>query len=249
MSTLINGDTLNATITLTKQNNTVITLDTDQKYVAKDIELVVNAQSASPSFDGGALNSKGASATFTNATTSSSNTSGISILAQGTAGRDSVLYNGAVNGWVNAADNATASAAVASSTWNGTTYYLTGVNLTNGNSFNITVPDGNSTTTYNISVDNQGNVTGLGGGYVLIEDTADSHGGTIRTLTAIQVAGSQTITQNGTYDISTKASVIVDVAGGSTEYTDGDYLGYGGYIGSTIGTAKIGISKIGGTSS
>lgn len=125
----------------------------------KDIEIIIGAQEASPKFDGGALNSKGATAAFTNMTTSSTNTSGVAILAKGTAGRDAVLYNGAVNGWVTAADNASASAAVASSTWNGTTYYATGVTLTNGKQFDITVPNGNSTITFHFAVDNSGNVT------------------------------------------------------------------------------------------
>ena len=190
MSTLINGETWNGSVTLTKRDNTKITLVTDSKYVSKDIELTVNAQSASPSFDGGALNNKGASATFTNATTSNSNSSGIVILAKGTAGREPVLYNGAVNGWVNAADNTQASAAISSSTWNGTTYYLTGVTLTNNKSFNITVPEGQSTHTYTISVDSEGNVSGLGSGSVItFWDEEDTHGGLIRHIEAISLAG------------------------------------------------------------
>ena len=190
MSTLINGETWNGSVTLTKRDNTKITLVTDSKYVSKDIELTVNAQSASPSFDGGALNNKGASATFTNATTSNSNSSGIVILAKGTAGREPVLYNGAVNGWVNAADNTQASAAISSSTWNGTTYYLTGVTLTNSKSFNITVPEGQSTHTYTISVDSEGNVSGLGSGSVItFWDEEDTHGGLIRHIEAISLAG------------------------------------------------------------
>lgn len=158
--TLINGDTWHGTFTLDKQSGTVLTLDTAEQYIEKSIELTLNAQGASPAFDGGALNNKGASATFTNMTTSASNTSGIAILAKGTAGRDAVLYNGAVDGWVTASDNATASGAVASSTWDGTTYYATGVTLTNGKAFDITVPNGTSgTVTFHFAVDASGNTT------------------------------------------------------------------------------------------
>ena len=157
-----NGTLTNLTgsIQLTQREGTTITLNTNNTYVNGNITLALSAKSESPNFDGGALNSKGASATFTNMTTSDTDTSGIVILAKGTAGRDAVLYNGAVNGWVSKSDNTSASAAVASSTWNGTTYYATGVTLTNGKSFNITVPNGSSgTITFTFSVDNNGNTT------------------------------------------------------------------------------------------
>ena len=159
--------TTNATLTnlagsiqLTQQAGTIVTLNTNNKYVDGDIALTLSAKTASPSFDGGALNSKSASAAFTNMTTSNTDTSGIIILTKGTAGRDAVLYNGTVNGWVSKNDNASASAAVASSTWNGTTYYATGVTLTNGKSFSITVPNGSSgTITFHFAVDANGNTT------------------------------------------------------------------------------------------
>ena len=150
--------------TLTKQFGTVITLDTEGSYCNADIDITVNATAASPSFDGGALNNKAASATFTNASTSSTNTSGVSIQTKGSAGRDAVLYNGAVNGWVNASDNATALAAANSSEWNGAAYYLTGVTIeapASGNrTFSVTVPNGgNGTITFNFTVDSDGNTT------------------------------------------------------------------------------------------
>lgn len=158
--TLINGATLNGTFTLNKQNNTLITLDTAGKYLQKAVQLTLNAQTASPSFDGGALNNKSATATFTNATTSATNTSGVAIQAKGAAGRDALLYNGAVEGWVSANDDAVASAAVASSEWNGTTYYLTGITLGNSKTFDITVPNGaSSPVTFRFAVDASGNTT------------------------------------------------------------------------------------------
>lgn len=123
--------------TISVSQGSVITLQTAGTYIPSNIELTMNVATADPVFDGGALNSKGATATFNNITTSSTN-NGISILAKGTAGRDAVLYNGAVNGWVSKADDATASAAVASSTWNGTTYYVTGINVPVDKPFTIT---------------------------------------------------------------------------------------------------------------
>ena len=63
-----------------------------------------------------------------------------------------------------------------------------------------------------------------GGGAITIEDTPDAAGGTVRTITAIQVAGSQTITTNNTYDVTSLAQVIVNVAGsGGLVYESGTY--------------------------
>ena len=53
-------------------------------------------------------------------------------------------------------------------------------------------------------------------GSMLITDTTDTDGGTIRTITGIQVAGTTSITQNGTYDVSQYASADVSISGGAT---------------------------------
>lgn len=47
MSTLINGDTLHDTITITKQSGTVVTLGTGANYIDKNIRLTLNVQSGS----------------------------------------------------------------------------------------------------------------------------------------------------------------------------------------------------------
>ena len=59
------------------------------------------------------------------------------------------------------------------------------------------------------------------GGGVIIEDTTDSHGGTIRTITSASVVnlGTKSITSNGTYDASSDnlhgySSLTVNVPGG-----------------------------------
>lgn len=157
---LNNETTLNGVITLNKQSGTVLTLQTQQQYIDKSIQLILNAPAASFNLKGGNLNNQTAFATFNNATVSSTNTSGISIQTQGSVGRDAILYDGAVSGWVSAANNDICSPAVASSSWNGQNYYLTGVNLTNGNAFDITVPNGSgSTITFHFAVDANGNTT------------------------------------------------------------------------------------------
>lgn len=50
-----------------------------------------------------------------------------------------------------------------------------------------------------------------GGNAFLISDTTDTAGGTIRTATAIEVAGTKSITDNGTYDVTSFASADVSV--------------------------------------
>lgn len=130
---------------------------------------------ASLTFSGGALNGKAATATFVNsdnkvistASTDSYN-NGLSVLAKGTAGRAAVTYTNTA-GYIPAHTSAqNASSAVSTSTWNGTTYYLTGVKLAAPSSgiakFDITVPNGSTSDfiTFQFQVDTSGNVTVLG---------------------------------------------------------------------------------------
>lgn len=160
---LIDGDTLHGSFTLTKKTGSQLMLNTLGAHIKKAIVLTLNAQAATPAFDGGGLTNKAATAAFTNMTTSTSNTSGVAIQAKGAAGRAAVLYDGAVDGWVDKDDNAQALAASAAENWDGTTYYATGVNLTAGKAFDVTVPNGSGTVTFHFAVDSSGNVTITGG--------------------------------------------------------------------------------------
>lgn len=164
----VNDDTTGETIYIPKatfkQNNAQVLVNTAGYVKVDDQVPIFTMPTVIPTFDGGALNNKGATVTGTNVTLNdSSNTSGIVIQAKGSAGRDSVLYNGAVQGYINIADNTVANgmSTLAASEWNGTTYYLTGVELTAGKTFSITVPNGNATDkiTFVFSVDNNYNVT------------------------------------------------------------------------------------------
>ena len=63
-----------------------------------------------------------------------------------------------------------------------------------------------------------GTGSGGGGGGIIIEDTADPAGGTVRTITAVEIAGTKSITQNGTgIDVTEYAAVDVAVPTGSSK--------------------------------
>lgn len=153
---------LTGTVTLLKATGTKITFDTDQKYITKDIEITVNATTASPSFTGGVVSGT-ATASATNATISdSTNNSGVSIVAAGSATRGQVTYNGAVGGWVTKTNGAEALAAGSATALTNKTYYINGVTIpipsSGNNIFNVTVPNGNNDTiTFVFKVDSGGN--------------------------------------------------------------------------------------------
>lgn len=163
MANLTDSTNLTGTITLTKASGTKVTLDTDKKYITKDIELTINAQTASPSFTGGGVSGT-ATASATNASISSStNNSGVSIAAAASATRAQVTYNGAVGGWVTKSNGAEALAASSATALTSTTYYINGVTLTKPSSgtrtFSVVVPNGATTATFVFNVDTSGNVT------------------------------------------------------------------------------------------
>lgn len=53
--------------------------------------------------------------------------------------------------------------------------------------------------------------TASAGGAVVVTDTADSHGGTIREITAVEISGTKQITTNGIHDVTEYAAVNVAV--------------------------------------
>jgi len=162
MATLVNQDgKWTGNIQLTKQSGTAVTLATSTQYVDKPIVLNLSAKSATPTFKGGDLTDKTATGTFTNATTSTTDTSGVSLVPHASVTRSSFMYAAAVSGWVEKAINISPSGgASTSASWDGTNVYITGVTLTNGKSFDITVPNGaEPAITFHFSVDNNGNTT------------------------------------------------------------------------------------------
>ena len=181
-----------------------------------------------PKFDGGALNSKGATATGTNVTLGTSDTSGISVLAKGTAGRDAVLYNGAVAGYVSVADNTTASAAVASSTWNGTTYYITALTLPKDKKLSVTTSaDTALDTTSDLTISNAAyrrvNLTNAANGTVLVGNS-----GNTTVTSGSKTAGNLTVAAYDTSSASaTTSKTIVSNGVWSTTAASGTGTYYG----------------------
>ena len=120
-------------------------------------------KTASPSFTGGVLSGKGATAVGTNATISdSTNNSGVEIQTSGGATRGAVTYDSAAEGWISKASGDQAMAAGSAETWTGTKYYINGVSITAPESgtrtFAITLPNGtNDTITLTVTVDSDGN--------------------------------------------------------------------------------------------
>lgn len=162
MANLTDSTNLTGTITLSKASGTKVTFDTDHKYLTKDIELTIDAQTATPAFTGGGVSGT-ASASATNASISdSTNNSGVSIVAAGSATRAQVTYNGAVGGWVTKANGAEALAVGSATALTNKTYYINGVTIptpsSGTNQFNITVPNGSGATiTFVFKVDSSGN--------------------------------------------------------------------------------------------
>ena len=158
MAKLTDSTNWTGNFTITSGSGKTVTLDTDGKYVAKDIAITMVPQAATPAFTGGAISGT-ATATYTNASVSTTNDSGVSVQANGSANRAAVTYNGAVNGWVTANNGATAYGASTSATsLTPETKYITGVDIKTSKNFNITVPNGSSTITFNFAVDDNDNV-------------------------------------------------------------------------------------------
>ncbi len=160
MAKLTENTNWTGSFTITSGSGKTVTLDTNEKYVARDIAITMVPQSATPAFDGGGVTGS-VTAAYTNATTSTSDTSGVKVDASAKYSRAAVLYNGAVNGWVNKAnDAATGINAISNQalTANPDTKYITGVTIGNSKNFDITIPNGGLQLTLNFAVDGSGNV-------------------------------------------------------------------------------------------
>ena len=156
MATLDND--LKGSITITKKSGTVVTFDTDTKYVPKDIALTIGAQEATHTFAGGVLTANNPTFTQTNATAGNSDTAGVSVTATATSSVSKSTWTLNQSGWIDKPSSATQIKAKQNSGNKTNTLYITGVNIGASKNFDITVPNGNSTMTLNFAVDASGNV-------------------------------------------------------------------------------------------
>lgn len=160
---------------------TITNFDTDiNDYTvgaAKATTTYIPITTATPAFDGGALTVNSSLSYSSNVQHSTTN-NGISISSTGSASRAAVLYNGAVHGWVDKSDNATALAATSSNTTQATatTEYITGIIVPNTTGFNLETQAKSSGGTIDTNVINIVNhkqrsisITSDGGGWITID--------------------------------------------------------------------------------
>ena len=187
-------------------NKATISRSTSTQYIA--IPTGYNASAAyytisavpnaSPTFDGGAVSGSVSVASST-MTLANDDPSGIrlSITGSGTATRAAVLYNGAVEGYVSKADNATALAAGSATALTGATKYITNINVPAGKTLHLTGAGGTDSNYSSIFVDSAGNysyidITGSGSDtYVKLSDGSSRYG-------SLNVTDSTTNTNGGT---------------------------------------------------
>ena len=159
-ASLVNSeDTLNSNfelnIAIESEPWKKIILNTKEKYLNKDIKLIFNNTTPTISLLGGEISGV-LNLNSTNTSFSNSDTSGIIIQPTGTLNRNVVTLM-ASGGLIN---NDTRLPAITNQQCNGNTQYLTGVTLTAGKQFDITVPNGdNDTITFHFLVDENGNTT------------------------------------------------------------------------------------------
>lgn len=158
-------------VTLIKQADTKVTLNTINKYMPGNVELTLQAQEATPAFDGGEITDTAASIEVDNAIVSTTtNSSRVTITPLAQSARTAVNYNGAVDGWVTAANDTTIIEAD-DEEWSGSTYYLNGVTLPASSTFTVSVPMNNQSLVGYATIDN-----GIIGNIVTYTFTVDAEG-------------------------------------------------------------------------
>lgn len=148
-------------------------------YLPKNT-VVTNIATVTPKFDGGGL-TVSSSIDGSSVTLGTSNTSGISVSSTGSASRAAVLYNGAVNGYINIEDNAIALAGTTNNVTqaSATTRYITAVTLPKDKKLSVTTAaDTALDTTSDLTITNNKyrrvNITNAVNGTVLIANSGKS---------------------------------------------------------------------------
>lgn len=163
---------------------------TSAGYVSSATDSITNGnitywqiKTATPAFDGGTVSGTATASSSTATLSESTNTSGISISTGGTANRTAVLYNGAVEGWVSKADNATALAAPGTAAnLTSKTYYINAVSVPQSKTFAVTNA-GTVNITHSTSGKGSVSITPYGGSSIQIVNNGAMLTSTITTPT------------------------------------------------------------------
>ena len=150
----------------------------DSNHAVSGTTLYYTIITTTPSFSGGNLNNKAASAEFSSNIITTSSNNGIYFTARGTAGRAAVTYTNTA-GWLAAHSTATtASNAVSASTWDGTTYYISGINVPSAKDFTITMLANTGADTSKLTITNNAyrNVEITNSGIVKVTSAANNKG-------------------------------------------------------------------------
>lgn len=170
-----------------------------------------------PAFDGGGLSGGGLTPSGSNlGTLSETNTSGISFtVSRAAVTRAAVLYNGAVSGLVNVADNTTALASATGLSSGSVTRYINDITLPASktlNSFTFTAGTSSTYTTLTtLTGANYAKITTLKGSLTVTNLANSASAGTLNITT-----NGYSSTYKGTVSITTNTNGVVNVWGGGS---------------------------------
>lgn len=159
-------------------------------------------KTASPVFDGGAVTGSVTGITGSNVTLSDTN-NGISVTGAASATRGAVLYNGAVNGWVTKADNASALAAGSATTLTGKTRYITAITVPKDVPFSLSAAA-------DTALDATSDINITNAGYRHVKVSSSSTG----NITVTHTNGTTIVNSNG------QGGVTVNDSGLKSKYVD-----------------------------
>jgi len=142
--TMISGSSFSSAITITKSSGTKLTFLTSNKFVDRNMELEINAQSASLDLAGGGLINEslsfgGTGLSFTSLSSSGSIRYVGPLTVTASAFKEAVTVNSDINGWVNAASGAQVVAADSMAL--SSNAYLSGATFGSSQGMIITSPD------------------------------------------------------------------------------------------------------------
>ena len=184
----IDNNTMGDSITLTKQNNTILTLSTKEKYTSKNIELTLSVRGISGTLGGSASAGKATAAisnvnSMATITTLTGLTAGtdywtVKATATSTAGSYTPKYTVNTSGWLNSTVSGSAQTVSVTADSTGKSIYIPKASMTIGGT-NTVSPTASVAGTTNVVYMNTTNngiaVTATGGGTASVTATATTN--------------------------------------------------------------------------